>query len=211
MNTQELPKLKYDAAGLIPAVVQDFATGAVLMVAYMNEESLKMTLESGYTHFWSRSRKKFWKKGETSGCLQQVRSVSADCDSDTLLVQVAQTGPACHTGSYSCFFKPLQGNDEGRAQPEILETIFRVILDRKYRAPEKSYVQQLMAGGREKILEKIKEEAEETAEASRREGEGLIHEVADLWFHTLVLLGWHDRTPSEVYEELAVRRRGNGG
>lgn len=109
-TTQEggaLPPLKFDANGLIPAVVQDVATREVLMVAWMNRESLAMTLRTGYTHFWSRSRRQFWKKGETSGCLQRVREVRADCDADTLLVLVEQTGVACHTGSYSCFFQPL--------------------------------------------------------------------------------------------------------
>lgn len=103
----ELPPLKFDASGLIPAVVQEATTHAVLMVAWMNRESLALTLQTGYTVFWSRSRQKLWKKGETSGCLQRVREVRADCDADTLLVLVDQTGPACHTGSDSCFFQPL--------------------------------------------------------------------------------------------------------
>jgi phosphoribosyl-AMP cyclohydrolase len=102
-----LPELKFDANGLITAVVQEATTHEVLMVAWMNRESLALTLETGYTVFWSRSRKKLWKKGETSGCLQRVREVRADCDADTLLVLVDQTGPACHTGSRSCFFQPL--------------------------------------------------------------------------------------------------------
>jgi len=103
----ELPPLKFDANGLIPAVVQEATTHEVLMVAWMNRESLELTLKGGYTVFWSRSRQKLWKKGETSGCLQRVREVRADCDADTLLVLVDQTGPACHTGSVSCFFQPL--------------------------------------------------------------------------------------------------------
>jgi phosphoribosyl-AMP cyclohydrolase len=103
----ELPPLKFDANGLIPAVVQEATTHEVLMVAWMNRESLELTLKDGYTVFWSRSRQKLWKKGETSGCLQRVREVRADCDADTLLVLVDQTGPACHTGSTSCFFQPL--------------------------------------------------------------------------------------------------------
>ena len=104
-----LPPLKYDDRGLITAVVQDASSREVLMVAWMNRESLELTLSSGYTHFWSRSRRKLWKKGETSGCLQRVREVRADCDADTLLVLVDQTGPACHTGAASCFFTPLPG------------------------------------------------------------------------------------------------------
>ena len=103
----KLPPLKYDAQGLIPAVVQEATTRQVLMVAWMNRESLELTLAGGYTVFWSRSRQKLWKKGETSGCLQRVREVRADCDADTLLVLVDQTGPACHTGSGSCFFQAL--------------------------------------------------------------------------------------------------------
>ena len=212
MGEQVLPELKYDAAGLIPTVVQDFDTGAVLMVAWMNRESLKMTLESGYTHFWSRSRKKFWKKGETSGHLQKVREIRADCDRDTLLVQVEQTGPACHTNSYSCFFELLQQRDgEGAARPEILEAVHRTILDRKSRLPEGSYVAGLMKEGQEKIIGKVIEEAGEVAEASRNQvGGELVRELADLWFHTLVLLGWHDVAPAEVFRELG-RRYGKTG
>jgi len=103
----ELPPLKFDGHGLIPAVVQEATTHEVLMVAWMNRESLDLTLKTGFTVFWSRSRQKLWKKGETSGCLQRVREVRADCDADTLLVLVDQTGPACHTGSGSCFFQTL--------------------------------------------------------------------------------------------------------
>lgn len=105
-----LPPLKYDAAGLIPAVVQEASTREVLMVAWMSRESLELTLRTGFTHFWSRSRGRLWKKGETSGCLQRVREVRADCDADTLLVLVDQAGPACHTGSGSCFFRPVPGD-----------------------------------------------------------------------------------------------------
>ena len=106
-HTGALPELKFDAQGLIPAVVQDAGSREVLMVAWMNRESLALTLKTGYTVFWSRSRQKLWKKGETSGCLQRVREVRTDCDADTILVLVDQTGPACHTGSRSCFFQPL--------------------------------------------------------------------------------------------------------
>lgn len=104
--------LKYDSAGLIPAIVQDDESGEVLMMAYMNKESLKMTLESGYTHFWSRSRQKFWKKGETSGHVQEVKAVLVDCDADTLLIRVKQRGPgACHTGHHSCFYRTIGGEE----------------------------------------------------------------------------------------------------
>ena len=218
MTKDEVLDLKYDSAGLIPAVVQDSRTGAVLMVAWMNRESLAMTLERGYTHFWSRSRQKFWKKGETSGHVQKVRSVSADCDADTLLVQVEQTGPACHTNSYSCFFKPLQergGDERGRA--EILDAVYRRIMDRRSRRPEGSYVASLMEEGREAVSAKVTEEAGEVAEASGQQGPGeLVAETADLWFHSLVLLGWHDVAPAEVFREhqlgaYAVRARDQHG
>jgi len=199
--------LKYDAAGLIPAVVQDFNTGAVLMVAWMNRESLAMTVESGYTHFWSRSRKKFWKKGETSGHTQRVRELRADCDGDTLLVQVEQIGPACHTNSYSCFFKTLKEVEGGGPErAEILEAVYRTILDRKEGGPEGSYVASLLGSGKERIIAKILEEAEEVAGAARSgEAAQLVHEVADLWFHTLVLLGSESLPPGEIFSELAKR------
>ncbi len=209
MKRYDLSSLTYDAAGLIPAVVQDVNTGAVLMVAWMNRESLDMTLESGFTHFWSRSRQKFWKKGETSGHVQKVHSLRADCDGDTLLVQVEQKGPACHTNSYSCFYHSLQEKDgEAPEGSKIIEAVYRVILDRKHRFREGSYVAALLDEGREKILAKVKEEAEEVTEAARSgEKKELVHEVADLWFHTLVLLGNLDIAPGEVFAELAGRYR----
>lgn len=209
MVSSELPELKYDSTGLIPAVVQDFSTAAVLMVAYMNRESLKMTLDTGFTHFWSRSRRKLWKKGESSGHVQKVREIRTDCDSDTLLIIVEQTGPACHTNSYSCFFKPLLENDEGGpGRSEIIEAVYRVVLDRKHRRPEGSYVARLFEEGKEVIIGKVLEEAEEVAGASRAEKRReLADELADLWFHTLVLLGWHGLAPEEIFRELARRYR----
>jgi len=210
MKSGNLSELKYDGAGLIPAVIQDFSTGAVLMVAWMNRESLEMTLQSGYTHFWSRSRQQFWKKGETSGHLQKVRELHADCDGDTLLVRVEQTGPACHTNSYSCFFHCLQENGEGGPEGSaVLEAVYRVILDRAHRRPEGSYVASLLEEGTEKVVAKVLEEAGEVAGAARDgDGEGLVHEVADLWFHTLVLLGSEQIPPARVFEELARRYGG---
>ena len=213
MKSGNLSELKYDDAGLIPAVVQDFNTGAVLMVAWMNRESLEMTIQSGYTHFWSRSRQQFWKKGETSGHLQKVRELHADCDGDTLLVRVEQAGPACHTNSYSCFFHCLQENGEGGPEGSaILEAVYRVILDRANRRPEGSYVASLLEEGTEKVVAKVLEEAGEVAGAARDgDGEGLVHEVADLWFHTLVLLGSEQIPPARVFEELAERYGGKKG
>jgi phosphoribosyl-ATP pyrophosphohydrolase/phosphoribosyl-AMP cyclohydrolase len=198
--------LKYDSAGLIPAVVQDARTGEVLMVAWMNRESLAMTLESGYTHFWSRSRQKFWKKGETSGHVQKVLSVRADCDRDTLLVEVRQTGPACHTNSYSCFFNVL-GEQEGAGNgPAVLAELAEVVRGRLRDRPEGSYVASLAEAGREKVEAKVVEEAGEAVEASSREDAAdVVAEVADLWFHSLVLLGWHGVEPGDVFAELGRR------
>ncbi len=209
MEKGDLSDLKYDAAGLIPAVVQDFDTGAVLMVAWMNRKSLEMTIDSGYTHFWSRSRKQFWKKGETSGHTQKVREIRADCDGDTLLVQVEQTGPACHTNRYSCFFRTLKGLEgKGPAGAAILEAVYRVILERKEGGAEGSYVAGLLGEGREKIVSKIREEAGEVAGAAGSgDAAALTHEVADLWFHTLVLLGSESLPPEKVFAELGRRFR----
>jgi len=212
VTEKDVPDLKYDAAGLIPAVVQDRRTGAVLMVAYMNRESLRMTMDKGYTHFWSRSRQKFWKKGETSGHVQKVLSIRTDCDRDTLLVEVEQTGPACHTNSYSCFFNTLQSADEpGADGPAIIDSLYQVILERRRERPAGSYVSSLMGDGREKIGAKVLEEAGEVVEASSRSaGEEITREVADLWFHTLVLMGWHEVSPGSVFDELGARARRKG-
>jgi phosphoribosyl-ATP pyrophosphohydrolase/phosphoribosyl-AMP cyclohydrolase len=208
---EDLLDLKYDAAGLIPAVIQDIRTGAVLMVAYMNRQSLATTMETGFTHFWSRSRQQFWKKGETSGHVQKVCSIRSDCDRDTLLVEVEQTGPACHTNSYSCFFNVLQEADTAAGGPAVLSSLADVIGQRLRERPDGSYVSSLAAEGREKIEAKVVEEAGEVVEASSRSArEDLTSEVADLWFHTLVLMGWHDVEPAGVYGELARRARERG-
>lgn len=206
MTKEDVLDLKYDSAGLIPAVVQDSRTGTVLMVAWMNRESLAMTLESGYTHFWSRSRQKFWKKGETSGHVQKVLSVRTDCDRDTLLVEVDQTGPACHTNRYSCFFNVLGENEGAGNGPAVLTELGEVIRSRLRERPGGSYVASLAEAGREKMEAKVVEEAGEVAEASSREAAGdMAAEVADLWFHTLVLMGWHGVDQGEVFAELGRR------
>lgn len=206
---EDLLDLKYDAAGLIPAVIQDIRTGSVLMVAYMNRESLAMTMEKGFTHFWSRSRQKFWKKGETSGHVQKVCSIRSDCDRDTLLVEVEQTGPACHTDSYSCFFNVLQEVDTAAGSgPAVLNSLAEVIGQRLAERPAGSYVSSLAGEGREKIEAKVIEEAGEVVEASSRSATtDITAEVADLWFHTLVLMGWHDVAPARVFAELERRAR----
>ena len=208
-------RIKFDAQGLIPAVVQDARSGAVLMVAYMNEEAFIRTLKTGQSHFWSRSRRQLWRKGAQSGQTQRVVSMAIDCDHDTVLLQVEQTNGACHTGRYSCFFRPvaLPGGRVGRpasakpgAPSTIFDRVYEVILDRKRRPKRGSYVSALLAGGPDRILKKIGEEAGELIIGSKNNRPNeIIAETADLWFHTLVALGYHGIPPRKVYEELEGR------
>ena len=196
--------LTYDERGLIPAVVQEAETGEVLMVAWMDRAAVTQTLETGLTHFWSRSRQAPWCKGETSGHSQHVQGVYADCDADTLLVQVHQDGVACHTGNRSCFYTALQG--PGPAG-NMLDRIERIVAERKASPSAGSYVAGLLAKGEAAVCRKIGEEAVEVVTAALG-GEGdrrVVEEVADLWFHTLVLLGERSIPLRDVLEELARR------
>ena len=202
MNVDEL---KFDAQGLIPAVVQEADTGDVLMVAWMDRDAVTKTLETGATHFWSRSRQAPWRKGETSGHVQHVQRVYADCDADTLLVQVHQEGPACHTNNPTCFFAALQG--EGRAAPTMLARIEQIVEQRRAAPPAGAYVGALLTKGDAAVSRKVGEEAIEVITAALG-GEGdrrLVEEVADLWFHTLVLLGARGIPLRDVLKELARR------
>ena len=197
--------LRFDAQGLIPAVVQEADTGDVLMVAWMDREAVTKTLETAATHFWSRSRQAPWRKGETSGHVQHVQRVYADCDADVLLVQVHQEGPACHTNNPTCFFTALQG--DGKAAPTMLARIEQIVDARKTSAPPGSYVGGLLAKGEAAVCRKIGEEAIEVITAALG-GEGdrrLVEEVADLWFHTIVLLGERGIPLRDVLKELARR------
>jgi phosphoribosyl-ATP pyrophosphohydrolase/phosphoribosyl-AMP cyclohydrolase len=196
--------LKYDEHGLVPAVVQEAETGEVLMVAWMDRDAVAATLATGLTHFWSRSRQAPWRKGETSGHSQHVRGVYADCDADTLLVQVHQDGVACHTGRRTCFFTALQGPG---AAAGMLDRIEQIVASRKTAAPADSYVAALLGKGEAAVCRKIGEEAVEVVTAALG-GEGdrrVIEEVADLWFHTMVLLGQRSIPLRDVLEELARR------
>jgi phosphoribosyl-ATP pyrophosphohydrolase/phosphoribosyl-AMP cyclohydrolase len=202
--------LKYDGQGLIPAVVQEAETGEVLMVAWMDRDAVAATLQTGLTHFWSRSRQTAWRKGETSGHSQHVRGVYADCDADTLLVQVHQDGVACHTGNRTCFFTSLQG--PAAAAANMLDRIERIVAERKAAPAAGSYVAGLLAKGEAAVCRKIGEEAVEVVTAALG-GEGdrrVIEEVADLWFHTIVLLGERSIPLREVLEELARRHAAAG-
>ncbi len=209
--------LRWDADGLIPAVVQETATGEVLMVAWMNRSALDATLETGESHFWSRSRQVLWRKGETSGHVQHVDGVYADCDRDTLLLQVHQEGVACHTGARTCFFTRLSGAPAGRAAsgPAMLEVLERVLSSRKVAPPPGSYVAGLFAKGEAQICRKIGEEATEVMVAALG-GEGddrVVSEIADLWFHSMVLLAGRGIPLRHLFAELARRhgdRKGSG-
>jgi phosphoribosyl-ATP pyrophosphohydrolase/phosphoribosyl-AMP cyclohydrolase len=201
--------VKWDAQGLVPAIVQDADTGQVLMLAYMNEESLQRSLETGETWFWSRSRGELWHKGATSGNTQRVVDMRYDCDADTLLLRVEPAGPACHTGQQSCFYRCLSDGNEVGAPPASSQTLSHlesVIRDRKANPQPGSYTCQLLDAGLPRILKKVGEEAIEIIIAAQSEGdERLISELADLTYHALVLLAARDLDWSDVEAELARR------
>ncbi len=215
----DISMIKFDEKGLVPAVVQE-ENGQVLMLAYMNKESLQKTITTGYTWFYSRSRGKLWNKGEESGNKQQVKEISYDCDGDTLLVKVHQTGVACHTGTYTCFSgrKLVEGEEKGVTvvQPEaqvslatVLNDLYAVIEDRQLNPVEGSYTNYLFEKGQDKILKKVGEEAVETVIASKNNSQKeVLYEMGDLWYHCLVLLAYHKLTPDQLLNELMSRRKG---
>ncbi len=199
-----LEKLKFDAQGLLPAVVQDYFTGEVLTVAYMNEESLRISIAERRTCFYSRSRKALWRKGETSGNVQHIVRITADCDFDALVVQVVKDGPACHLGKESCFHNRLF---EGEAPSKFsVDALYALIKDRKETLPEGSYTTYLFEKGKEKILKKVGEECTEVIiGAMKHSREETIFEVSDLAYHLLVLLCEMGITPDEIRHELSKR------
>lgn len=206
LSAVPLDQIRYNEQGLVPAIVQDYLDGTVLMMAWMNRESLQRTLETGDTWFWSRSRQAFWHKGETSGHVQKVQSIRYDCDSDALLVSVEQIGDiACHTGERSCFH---QVDGQKIAPPaDTLSQVFEVICDRKTNPHPESYTCKLLAGGDNKILKKIGEEAAEVVMACKdNEPDAIAGEVADLLYHTLVALAYHEVDLKAVYQKLQERR-----
>ena len=200
-------KIRYDDKGLVPAIIQDYLDGTVLMMAWMNRESLQKTLDTGETWFWSRSRQEFWHKGETSGHIQKVQTIRYDCDSDALLIGVEQLGDiACHTGERSCFH---QVDGTVTAPPgDSLSQLFAVICDRRDRPNEDSYTCKLLAGGDNKILKKIGEESAEVVMACKDDdADAIAGEVADLFYHTLVALAHHQVDLKAVYRKLQERRK----
>ncbi len=197
MTSPDPSSLTFDNQGLIVAIAQDVASGTVLMVAYMDRDALARTVATGEAHFWSRSREAPWRKGETSGNVLTVEAIQADCDGDALLLSVRAAGPTCHTGRRSCF-----------AEPAIfLDQLDATLRERDAKRPVGSYTAALFTKGRPAILRKLGEEAVEVILAGAQEGdEALIHEVADLWFHSLVLLEERGLDSSAVLGELAARR-----
>jgi phosphoribosyl-AMP cyclohydrolase / phosphoribosyl-ATP pyrophosphohydrolase len=200
-------KIKFDEKGLVPAIVQDASTKKVLTLAYMNEESLKLSIEKGETWFYSRSRQELWHKGGTSGNTQRIVEMKYDCDQDAVLVEVEPKGPACHTGTESCFeesfYKAKEGSITGSS---ILTQLEKVISDRYDQRPEGAYTTYLFEEGVDKILKKVGEEAAEVIIAAKnRDTEELKWESADLMYHLLVLLKEQDLPLSEVFQTLEER------
>ena len=204
-------KVKLNEQGLVPAVAQDINTGQVLMLGYMNPGSLKRTVEGVQVWFYSRSREDLWHKGEVSGNYLNLREAWLDCDGDTILLKVEPDGPACHTGETSCFFTPMdQLPDDYEATepgPGILDELFAVIRDRQRDPPEGSYTAKLLQEGIGRIAQKVVEEAGETAiAAAQGDHDNLPKEIADLWYHCLVLLAAAGVPPQAVWDELRSRR-----
>ncbi len=204
----DISSVKFNADGLVPAVVQDARTRQVLMVAYMNEEALKRTLEGLHVWFFSRSRNELWEKGATSGNYLDVQSVIADCDGDVLLVVADPAGPACHTGNKTCFFGEPLLDGPSQESALVLEELARVIAQRKRDMPEGSYTSKLFSDGAPRIAQKVVEEAGEVAIASvAQDGGNTAEEVADLLYHTLTLLAATDIDIADVWAELAKRSK----
>lgn len=201
----DIEKLTFDEQGLIPCIVQDFYTNEVLTLAYMNKESLELTLRDQAMNFYSRSRQELWRKGETSGNTQRLVELKVDCDQDALVAKVIKAGPACHTGAESCFNEVLFQNEN--EQTVTIEALYQLVVGRKDSPQEKSYTSYLFQKGNEKILKKIGEEATEVViGAMKQDKEETTYEIADLIYHLLVLMANNDITPSEIIGELAKRQ-----
>ena len=202
----DVSELKFDKDGLIPAIVTDADSGNVLTLAYMNRESLEISINKKLTCFWSRSRQKLWLKGETSGNYQHIVSITADCDRDALLVKVHKDGPACHLGTDSCFSQPLVEGVEEEAEPFSLDTLYQLLLSRKKELPEGSYTSYLFQKGMDKILKKVGEECTEVIIAGKGGDRAeTVYETADLAYHVLVMMVELGITPEEIRSELASR------
>ena len=199
----DITKLKFDEKGLIPAIVIDDDTGKLLTLAYMNRESLAISMEKGLSCFWSRSRQELWLKGETSGNYQHIVSITADCDFDALEVRVRKDGPACHTGAESCFHNPVLGE---KAEKFQLEGLYQLLQARKAQMPEGSYTTYLFQKGIDKILKKVGEESTEVIIAGKADDKAeTIYEIADLAYHVMVLMVQMGISVEDIRAELASR------
>ena len=200
----DISKLKFDANGLIPAIVVDSISKKVLTLAYMNEESLKISMEKGLTCFWSRSRRELWLKGETSGNYQRIVSITADCDGDALVVVVEPDGPACHKGTFSCFEQPLWQSED--RHEFALQGLMEMLKGRKRDKPEGSYTTYLFEKGIDKILKKVGEECTEVIIAGKADDKAeTIYEIADLAYHVMVLMVQMGISIEDIHKELASR------
>ena len=199
-----IDELKFDEKGLIPAIVVDSVTKQVLTLAYMNRESLAVSMEKGLTCFWSRSRQELWLKGETSGNYQHIVSITADCDGDALVVAVEKDGPACHTGAESCFHKPMWQSDD--RHEFSLQGLYGLLTERNAARPQGSYTTYLFEKGIDKILKKVGEECTEVIIAGKADDKKeTIYELADLAYHAMVLMVQMGITVEDVHKELASR------
>ena len=199
-----IDELKFDEKGLIPAIVTDAISGKVLMMAYMNRESLQISMEKGLTCFWSRSRQELWLKGETSGNYQHIVSITADCDRDTLLVKVEKDGPACHTGAETCFNDEVWESDE--LHEFTYEGLMNLLIGRKIEKKEGSYTTYLFEKGLDKILKKVGEETTEVIIAAKdKDKKNTVYEIADLAYHVMVLMIEAGISLEDIHRELASR------
>ncbi|MBR3108118.1 MAG: bifunctional phosphoribosyl-AMP cyclohydrolase/phosphoribosyl-ATP diphosphatase HisIE [Clostridia bacterium] len=199
-----IDELKYDDKGLIPAVVQDYFSKQVLTVAYMNRESLEISMKEGRTCFFSRSRQQLWRKGETSGNTQEIVTIKADCDLDALVVEVIKKGPACHTGSESCFFNPVYQSET--RQDFSMEALYDLLVGRKIHPKEGSYTTYLYQKGIDKILKKVGEECTEVIVAGKGGDKAeTVFEIADLAYHVMVLMVEMGIEPKDIFAQLASR------
>jgi phosphoribosyl-ATP pyrophosphohydrolase/phosphoribosyl-AMP cyclohydrolase len=208
----EFKDLKKNEQGLVPVVAQDYLTNEVLMVAYMNEEAFKKTIETKKAHYFSRSRNELWFKGQTSGHIQHVKSILVDCDDDTLLIKIKQEGAACHTGEFSCFYREILTADDINevkhiTNSRVLEEVYQVVLDRKKNPKEGSYTNYLFDKGIDKILKKVGEETAEVIIGAKNEGtDEITYEISDLLYHLTVLLVEKDGNWDAIFKELGKRR-----
>ncbi len=199
-----IDELKFDSHGLIPAIVVDYSSKKVLTLAYMNRESLEITLREGTTCFWSRSRQKLWRKGETSGNFQHVKSITADCDKDALVIKVKKDGPACHKGTDSCFTKPVY--KQSGYQDFSIDALVELLRSRKENPPAGSYTSYLFEKGIDKILKKVGEESTEVIIAAKADDKKeTIYEVADLAYHILVMMVEMGISVEDIMDELSSR------